>query len=133
MQTCAQIGPCRTWVVAGACQGSTVCDSAGTKCITPASACSSDAQCGCGCGCGGGTCHCTGAIPPTCNADAECGPPCSGLLCVSHKCEHKVCVPGMDQTCNANPAMNAFAGTCDPNGVCTCKVGSTKNAAGTCG
>src|SRR5438874_171455 len=79
--------------------------------------------CGCGCGCAGGACHCTGGIPPTCVADADCGPACAGIKCTAGKCVPPVCTPGQDQTCNENPAMNAFAGTCLADATCMCKQG----------
>lgn len=134
MQTCTAMGGmCRSWVIGAACAANEGCNSDGTKCIAPASACTTSAECGCGCGCGGGTCHCTGAIPPTCNTSEECGPACSGLICVGYKCKVQACTPGMDQTCNENPGMNAFAGTCNANGTCTCKQGFALKPSGKCG
>jgi hypothetical protein len=52
-----------------------------------------------------------------------------GTLC----CLKSVCTPGMDQTCNANAAMNAFAGHCNPDGTCTCNPGYAKMPGGKCG
>ena len=35
------------------------------------------------------------------------------------------CTPGADQTCNANPALSSFQGTCGPDGKCLCKAPAT--------
>lgn len=48
-------------------------------------------------------------------------------------CLIAVCTPGVDQTCNANASMSAFAGKCNDDGTCTCNAGFTKNAEGKCG
>ena len=133
IQTCSHVGTCLKWVPGAECPAGEACNSDGSACITPSGTCTTDAQCGCGCGCGGGMCHCTGAIPPSCNTDQECGPACSGLICAGHQCEVQACAPGMDQDCNANPAMNSFAGACNADGTCTCKSGFTKTANGKCG
>jgi hypothetical protein len=42
------------------------------------------------------------------------------------------CVPTQDQTCNADPAMNALAGHCNLDQTCTCAEGHTKQADGKC-
>lgn len=121
------------WRITAACPSGEVCNTDATKCIAPPSTCTTSADCGCGCGCGGGMCHCTGSVPPTCNAASDCGPACAGYICVSHQCELQVCTPGMDQTCNSNPGMSAFAGTCFADSTCTCKPGFTKKPDGRCG
>ncbi len=41
------------------------------------------------------------------------------------------CTVGMDQTCNADPLMSAFAGTCSA-GTCTCSPGFALTSSGTC-
>lgn len=48
-------------------------------------------------------------------------------------CLPQQCTPGQDQTCNENPGMDAFAGTCNANFTCTCKTPFTKKSSGKCG
>jgi hypothetical protein len=81
----------------------------------------------------GGTC--VALVPDACEngtwldaAKYPCGTG-DGVGC----CLIAVCTPGMDQTCNADPAMSSLAGTCNDDGTCTCNAGFTKNAEGKCG
>lgn len=45
---------------------------------------------------------------------------------------NKVCVPGMDQTCNADPKISSLRGKCNPDSTCTCIAGAKKMANGKC-
>lgn len=38
-----------------------------------------------------------------------------------------VCEPGMDQSCNDDPAISSLHGRCLPNGTCECANGIEKN------
>ncbi|HLM74993.1 MAG TPA: hypothetical protein VK459_19925 [Polyangiaceae bacterium] len=40
-----------------------------------------------------------------------------------------VCTPGMDQTCNDDPAISSLHGTCLADGTCECKDPFEKNEA----
>jgi len=66
-----------------------------------------------------------GDAPSACD-DCDCQiPPEYAAECVEGRCVAvigPVCEPGADQTCNANPAMSSIAGTCNPDGICTCDV-----------
>lgn len=59
-----------------------------------------------------------------CN-DCECViPPEFSVDCLDSRCVAvlgPVCTPGADQTCNAESVMSSVAGTCNPDGSCTCK------------
>jgi hypothetical protein len=127
-----------TWIPTAACPSGQACNSDGSECVPPAAMCTTNAECGCGCGCasaagGGGMCHCTGAVPPTCNQASDCGPTCAGIACTNHQCVLPACTPGEDQTCNENPAMNAFAGQCTFARTCVCKMGFSLKPDGKCG
>lgn len=45
---------------------------------------------------------------------------------------NKVCVPGMDQTCNDDPKISSIKGKCNQNSTCTCNAGSKKTPNGKC-
>lgn len=45
---------------------------------------------------------------------------------------HRECTPGMDQTCNHDPLVSSFKGTCEADGTCTCAPGTTKMPDGKC-
>jgi hypothetical protein len=40
-----------------------------------------------------------------------------------------VCTPGQDQTCNDDPAVSSFEGTCKPEGTCACRDDTELNPA----
>jgi hypothetical protein len=122
-----------TWIPTAACPSGQGCSSDGSKCIAPATTCTTSADCGCGCGCGGGMCHCTGGIPPSCNQASDCGPSCAGIACVSQKCVPPACTPGEDFTCNDDVTMQALAGKCTLARTCVCNMGFVLKPDGKCG
>jgi hypothetical protein len=48
-------------------------------------------------------------------------------------CLPQACIPGQDQTCNFDPAMNAFAGHCNADNTCTCMAPFVLKPNGKCG
>ena len=43
-----------------------------------------------------------------------------------------VCMPGHDETCNANPLSQSIWGTCTAGGTCVCKSNASMSADGKC-
>lgn len=57
----------------------------------------------------------------------------NALSCDAGAASCSACTPGRDETCNADPAMSALAGTCNPDGTCACQNGYGKTSSGKCG
>ena len=134
--------------VAGRCSVQDVRAETITECVT-----GSDCRLRCGSGC----CEACGssgdAIAVRTDADlvqALCGgapiqcPACACALpesytssCVAGRCVVQglpACEPGADWSCNLDPEMSSIAGTCNPDGTCTCAAGRTQDpASGRCG
>jgi hypothetical protein len=100
---------------------------------------------GCISGCSRGTITCASADPPVgwrcdgpgTNSSArfvEAG--CTSLpinsiawCCPSAFLSQCACMPGQDSTCNDDPAISSLHGTCQPDGTCSCILGSGLNPA----
>jgi hypothetical protein len=60
--------------------------------------------------------------------------PCSRAASDAGSDASTACTFGADETCNDDPTINAFWGSCQPNGTCLCKTGRSINpATGRCG
>jgi hypothetical protein len=91
-------------------------------------------------------CAATGDFPNTCLVGAcGCSPSAShdvlSCACPAGECYDpssgcvgslSVCTVGNDQSCNDNPGVNGFHGTCVAGGHCACHTGFTLLASGRC-
>lgn len=131
--TCAEVGGEPRWLILASCGPGKTCNAEGTKCVSPPSTCSADAECGCGCSCTDGACSCADLRAEPCGTDDDCGDPCSQLRCLDNHCSLPACLPGQDITCNDNPGSASPAGHCNEDATCTCDAGHTKASNGRCG
>jgi hypothetical protein len=71
-----------------------------------------------------------GCAPQNSHPVATCTCPPSTCFMAEHGCVPATsCTPGMDHSCNANPAVSSLRGHCNPDMTCTCVPGSTLNPA----
>jgi hypothetical protein len=128
------------------CDPGSVCKS-GVCESTSASDCSNRNSSCCGGTCGscapGGSCvqgMCVpltacylGHDPLSCHTDLDCVAagavcnPTSGVGLGVCSCKTQNCTPGVDETCNLDPNINAFHGHCTGFGSCECILGSSKD------
>ncbi len=95
-------------------QGTYPCGESNTQCCLPDASPST-------------TCN-LGNDPLPCTNSSTCGPyggTCDHMADVC-RCITQNCTPTQDETCNADPGMNAFAGHCNSAGACECKPSFVK-------
>lgn len=117
------------WACTSDCGSGRNCGDGGADALRPADLCTGS----------GGTvttamcCQATSDFPNSCAVGAcGCAPQFSRLVnvctCPQGTCFHPqkgcaraVCTPGMDQSCNDNPALSSLHGHCDADRTCTCR------------